>query len=65
MNPNGYTKRAIEDQEKDIGEIKTDVKALRLEVQDISRRLSFIYGGSAAISVIIGITVNVILKLIK
>jgi len=57
---NGYNKAKIEDQEKDIAEIKSDVKALRCEVQDISRRLSFIYGGSAAIGAISAFIVSII-----
>jgi len=63
--PNGYQKAKIEDHDKRLDRIESKIDTLDCKMDDIARRLSFIYGGAAVIGAISGFVVTIILKLIK
>ena len=62
---NGYNKAKIEIAEKRMDKFEAKLDVIDCKIDDISRRLSFIYGGAAVIGAVSGFVVTIILRFIK
>lgn len=60
MTTNGYTKAKVEDMGNRMDRFECKLDLIDTKVDDISRRLSFIYGGAAVIGAVAGIIVNLL-----